>query len=197
MPAPEHWAAPDDFPWAQRASDGMCVALVHGRNPREVLAELFAPDTGRLRDRVRTPVMPAKSAREWSWAQTGYFTAFEVGQLGDWTLLVEENGYQINDARTVGPLSVGTAVAVLYWTVTGRWHFRWAVDGTIVRSFGQDDVEESSSTGRKLPQEKGSGYRTDWSKASGFALLQRLTGVLLREQDLRDGDRIALGIDPG
>jgi hypothetical protein len=200
VPTPQQYAHPADFPWAARISEALCVALVHDRAPEPVLTQLSALGTARQSGRVRSPILPAPEARAVAQAWDGprYATTLEAGTIGDWTLVVEDNGYLANHRETVGPLSVGTAVAVVYWTVTGRWHFWWAVDGTVVRSFGQDDRWENELTGHRLPQEDGLPEPGDWNRAAGIALLQRLTGVRLTQADVvAPGNRIALVYEPG
>ena len=82
-------------------SGGAAVALVRGKSPLEALEILGA-------DKEVGPA-PADEVREWAAAQDyrEYGTALEAELLGDWTLVVELNGFRATDIALLRRLSKG------------------------------------------------------------------------------------------
>lgn len=188
---PYAWTESDHGPFAL----GAAVALVRGCPPARALEVLGA---GRA-----TQVAPAQVVRDWAAEQDceHYGTAVEAGEIGDWTIVVELNGYQATVPGLIEKLSRDGEAVVIFQNVNALSSFQYARNGIIVRAF-DPLLPHMGQTGERLPQEAGiafPGGKGELHPMPGaFLLAERLTGIRLTESDLSEpGDRIAVGIHPG
>jgi hypothetical protein len=74
--ATDAWPSGAEYAWAEHwESTGVCVAMVRGRSPEEVLREMILdPPIG---------IVPVDAAREWAGTQPmdRYGTTFEIGEV--------------------------------------------------------------------------------------------------------------------
>jgi hypothetical protein len=185
------WTESDHGPFAL----GAVVALIKGCSPAQALDVLGA---GRV-----TPVSPARATRDWAAQQDyqHYGTAVEAGEIGEWTIVVELNGYQATVPGLLEKLSQGGEAVVIFQNVNGDSSFQYAKNGTIVRAF-DPLLPHMGQTGDPLPEEQGITFPGENGElhpmAGAFLVAERLTGIQLSESDLTEpGDRIAVGIHPG
>ena len=194
-PLPPFNAATAPFAWSETtrplADEGICVALVKGLTPRQALS-LLAPD-------AKTPVETAAAARRWADATPAehYGTALEAGTLGDWTVVLEVNGYRAQTGDYPARLSQHGEAVVYYVNVELDSTFTVARRGTAVRALDPVGGGTIAPSGRALPEERGLQLGTVHATSSSLALLQRLTGVTLTPKDVDDpSGRIAVGLQP-
>lgn len=173
---------------------GAAVALVRGKNPHEALAILGA-------DGEVGPAC-ANEVREWAYAQDyrEYGTALEAELRGDWTLVVELNGFRATDSDLLQRLSEAGEAVVIYRNVNARMRFMYARGGKIVRDF-DPLLDHSNVAIHRLPEEEGISFPGEngelHSMPGAFLLAERITGIQLRAEDIENADgRIAIGIRP-
>jgi len=173
---------------------GAAVALVRGKSPLEALEILGA-------DKEVGPA-PADEVREWAAAQDyrEYGTALEAELLGDWTLVVELNGFRATDIALLRRLSKGGEALVVYNNVNALMLFRYARDGRILRDF-DPLLDPSDEATDRLLEEQGITFPGDNDELHPlpgvYLLAERLTGIPLRAANLTDASgRIAVGIRP-
>jgi hypothetical protein len=185
----------DDDPYAwTEAGHGFVatIALVKGRSPAQAL-EIIGAGRG-------TPVASAQEIRDWVDEQEypAYGTAIEAGVIGDWTFVVESGGYQA--LRYAEQLSQAGEAVVIYQSINADASFRYARNGTVIRSF-DPLLPDAPQEGEALPEEEGIAFPGEGDELhpmpGSFLLAERLTGIRLTEADLTEpGDRIAIGIHP-
>ena len=168
-----HWR-PD---WAQ----AHCVTLVSNSTAEGVLAALGATPSGTAGG-VDEFYDRAVDAYDVSQAVIG-----ATGLDGDWTLMVEVNGFVGVTERLMGPLSVGRTVVSHFRNVNAAYRFQWWRDGQLVVDFdpmfpvdsryGADPDAVSDDVGAVGMAPDGDAGDIDCSAAS-FALAQRITGVV-------------------
>lgn len=179
------------YEWADGDNEsvalGFCVCLARGLDPVEAL--------NRLVPKPSTPLVSAIEAREWAAVQeiTHFGTSVEAEVRGEWTLTIELRGFQATRQTRLEPLSEGTRAISLFTNVNAAMEFSVADEGAVVRAF--DPLLGTQLVGSPLPQESMLPFGIEAPKASGLALLEGLTGISLRLEDLRDpGTRQALGL---
>jgi hypothetical protein len=123
----------------------VCVSLVRGIAPEKAVKMLTSGDVRPL----------AGSAAADDWINTGsddrYWIA--VGQIGGWTFLWEDNGYDGSLPGIARRLSAGTSMVSFYWNVNEVETFTDAVNGRIVRSFDPVLDKRNGGVGKPLPVE--------------------------------------------
>ncbi len=173
---------------------GAAVALVKGRTPTEAL-EILGAD-------CEVGIAAAVEVREWANQQDywNYGTALEAGTLGDWTIVVELNGFRATNRELLSLLSEGGEAVVIYRNVNALSSFQYARGGQIVREF--DPLGDASHDAAfRLPEEEGISFPGDNGELhpmkGAFSLAERLTGIRLSAADLENADqRIAVGLRP-
>jgi hypothetical protein len=183
------WAeAMERYGWASLA-EPMCATLVRQRSSHEVLAGLARE--------VEVEEGPGSldAARQWL-ADDEYQTLASLVwavPVGDWTLAVEEIGWQGSNPAVAAALSVGTKVVSYYWSVNADMTFTVAEDGAIVRQFDpllEYDEDGVARRGMPLPEEGGLPFGLNGARQASFALMERLTGVSV-QPELATPDRLA------
>lgn len=170
---------------------GATVSLVKGMTPAQVLDVL---DDDSVID-------PGSAAEIWPQFvelprddRTAYPAFIVARQVGDWTLVVEENGFRA--AFLADALSSSGEAVVVYRSVDADASFTYAKAGTTVRFFDPllfDMI--GSQTGEPLPEEAGIAFGEEpfYPQSRCFVLVERLTGVSLTEADLAiPGDGLAV-----
>jgi hypothetical protein len=181
------------YGWASLAQP-MCVSLVRDRSPEEVLAGLAREMT------VEIGPGPFDVAMQWVQAQDYQDLASLAWAVpvGNWTLAVEENGWQAVTPSVARALSADTRLVAYYWSVNADMTFLLAEDGNIVRQFdpllGYDDGVARHGT--PLPEEEGLPFGLAGARQAAFALIERLTGVSV-QPDMATPDRLTQAVTPG
>lgn len=172
---------------------GATLALVHRRPPEQVLA-LLAPD-------AVLPLTTAAQARRWAEQSLDVDvealpSALLAGQVGDWTVVWEDNGFRATDKTLLRQLSENTRAVVVFQSADGPSSIQYAVDGQIVRSFDPVLYDNRSLwSGDRLPEETGLTFEIGDAMADALRLAERLTGLRLTVDDVtRLEDRIGVGI---
>ena len=171
---------------------GCCVALVRDVAAEEALVRLVT--------KPKTTVGRVEQIRTWAEGHQypAYGNSVEATTVGDWTVIVEINGYQATLDEPLARLSRGTKAAVVYWNVNALMGFYWSVDGTQVRYFDPLLYDNPGWLGNPLPQEEGLTFGLGHPRAAAMACAERLTGVRLTRAFLDDrADWIAVGHNPG
>jgi hypothetical protein len=106
----------------------------------------------------------------------------QLADLGDWTVVIEDNGYLGSLEENLGPLSANGSAVNVFWNVNMVTSFGYAVAGEVVRYF--DPIGVDASTGDPLPDEADLDFEPEDADSIGLALLllERLTGEAI------DGD---------
>ena len=110
----------------------------------------------------------------------------QVDAIGDWTLLVEPNGWVTAYGEALSRLSEGGKAGNDFWNVNAHMRFGWAVDGTLIRQFDPLLYDADGA----LPEEAGLPFgHPGLSGGAALALLTRLTGVEIDQSGLLDRAR--------
>jgi len=148
--------------------EAVCVSMVRGVAPAKAVEELTS-------GRART--FPSRvAAEDWVVASDDddrYWIA--AGQIGDWTFVWEDNGFQGSLDRSAVRLSAGTVFVSAYWNVNAVETFTLARNGHIVRQF-DPVLDRNGGTGDALPAEA----RLDWDEAEVSML--RLQATITDEE---------------
>jgi hypothetical protein len=137
----------------------------------------------------------ARTFDECFWVADGPQWAL-VDQVDGGVLVAEHNGWRGEEA--VGPLSRGARLACFFRNVQAVMHFVYAVDGTVVAEFDpllhRHPTEHGEGTAIAGEME-GLGFGLFAAEPSSLSLLQRLTGVTVRESWLTTPQR-AVALPP-
>ncbi len=179
-----------DYGWVKGRFPGLaeayCVTLVRGVAPGALLERLGADDLGKV-------VVGAEDLTEWAYdlwdEEDGDRLPVGVSAVGEWTLMVEANGYVGVTEKLVGPASAGTTLVSHFVNVNAVDHFQWYEDGDLRLTFeplfpfnrsGSDPdglVDAMREAGFDLSDGEDREYRHGGEAA--FALAERITGVRL------------------
>jgi hypothetical protein len=183
------------FDWAYDDSVfglGATVSLVAGLGPARVL-QLLAPEGA-------TEVGSVAQVRAWADRFQGppWAHVVEAWTVGDWTVALEDSsGYRATTGGTVEGLSRSGRAVVVSCNVNAVMWFGYAVEGVLVRQFEPLSYEVMGQVGDPLPEEDGLdfGQREDRWLQAALLLMERITGMVLRPEDLRTGGagRLAVG----
>ena len=162
---------PTEHPYAWTEGDhsplggGATAALARGKSPISTLEILGA-------DRAVGPG-PAVEIREWVAAQDfpEVGTALEAEVVGDWTLVVEFNGYRATDLTLFQRLSQGAEAILIYSSVNADMQFMYARDGVILRNF-DPMLDDSDDVTTACPRRKASPSQV---KTASFSRCQHLS----------------------
>jgi len=148
--------------------EAVCVSMVRGVAPAKAVEELTS---GRAR-----PFPTRVAAEDWVAASDDYNRNWiAAGQIGDWTFIWEDSGFQGSLDRSAVRLSASTAFVSAFWNVNAVEAFTYARDGDIVRQF-DPVLDQSGGTGNAIPAEA----RLDWDEAEASML--RLQAAITRQQ---------------
>jgi hypothetical protein len=160
-----------DYAWLEERFpdllEAYCITLVRGIAPEEVLRRLGAPEARRI-----TGVDGLTEAAFAAWdLYEGDQLFLGATAVGDWTLVVEPNGFLGIIEAAVVPLSRGTRLVSHFRNVEAVDHFYWIEDGTIRLTFEPLFAD-----------------RRDGSDPDGLVEIMELVGFDLRPADDRNGD---------
>jgi hypothetical protein len=173
---------------------GYCFTLVKDLSRTDALAQLATQDL-----RSITGLRDFRSAAHdnFPWrTHNPYFIG--AVDLGEWTLLVEDNGFMGVHIPTVRPLSVGTQVISHYRGVDAEDRFLWLEDGELRldfeplfpfrRSGSEPDglVEVMQQVGFDLNDDEDRDF--ELHTEATLALAEHLTGVRLTAELLASAD---------
>ncbi|MEV0482283.1 DUF6461 domain-containing protein [Streptomyces sp. NPDC050508] len=181
----------DDYTWLQKQHAPLmhayCVTLVRAITPDRLLHELGAePD-------IRVTGVEALHEPSYDSWDEHYGDPLFVGvaAVGDWSLMVEHNGYLGVTTAAMLPVSRGRTVVSHYRNVNAVDHFYWFEDGDIrlhfepLFAYARDGSHADEPELLAEMRESGFDLREDKDRHYGlhteatFALAHRLTGVLL------------------
>ncbi|MFC7307786.1 DUF6461 domain-containing protein [Streptomyces monticola] len=178
-----------DYRWLKERFSGLaeayCLSLVRDRTPDELLSHIGATPYIHVKG-VEELLEPAYDA--WD-EHDGEQLFVAVARLGDWTLMVEPNGYLGAFGEVLGPLSRGTTAVSHFRNVNALDHFHWYEDGELrlhfepLFAFERDGSTPDALTDvmRDVGFDLSDGDERDYSlhTEAVFALAERLTGVRL------------------
>ncbi len=185
-----------DYAWLYERYEGLmeayCVTLVRGVAPDGLLQELGAESVLRVTG-VEGLCEPSHDA----WDEHGG-DRMSVGAaaVGDWSLMVEYNGYLGVTEEAMAPVSRGRTVVSHFRNVNAVDHFYWFEDGELRLHFEPlfPDSRDGSHADELLAEMRESGFDlTEGGDYEGhtraaFALAHRLTGVRLTPELLESLD---------
>ncbi|MFE0513903.1 DUF6461 domain-containing protein [Streptomyces sp. NPDC058964] len=176
-----------DYAWLDERyaalMEAYCVTLVEGIAPEELLRELGAEPDERISG-VEALAEPSYDA--WDEYDDDLLLV-AVAAVGDWTLMVEHNGYVGITDRFALPLSRGRTVVSHFRNINAVDHFYWFEDGDIRLHFEPlfPHRRDGSRPDELLAEMRESGF--DLGKEedqdvslhteAAFALAHRITGV--------------------
>lgn len=187
-----------DYAWLEERHENLmqayCVTLVRGLTPEELLRELKAEPGPRITG-VEGLCEPSYEVR------ASYELFVGATSVGDWSLMVEFNGYLGVTNEAMIPLSRGRSVVSHFLNVNAVDHFCWYEDGELRLHFEplfayyrdgthpDELLEEMRESGFDLTEhddaegDDGDDDR-DYEGLTGasFALAHRITGVRLTPQ---------------
>jgi hypothetical protein len=192
-----------DYLWFEescRISEAYCLTLVEGLGAAEALERIDAKQVGR-----------AAGLEEFVDSSQYEFDTltFSIGatEVGDWTMLVEKNGYLGVTEKVIEPLSTGTQVVSHFCNVNALDRFCWMVDGDLrlyfeplfpdVRSGSDPDgqIDAMLAAGFDLSDSDDENHDYILHTAATFALAERLTGVRVTAELLETADYLC-GLAP-
>lgn len=178
-----------DYTWLDEQHavlmEAYCITLVRGITPGELLHALGAEPDIRVTgvEALRQPTFD-------SWDEHDGDPAFVgVAAVGDWSLMVEYNGYLGVTDEAMLPVSHGHTVVSHFRNVNAVDHFNWYEDGDIRLHFeplfpyarngshADELLTEMRESGFDLSEDDDRNYQQHTEAA--FALAHRLTGVHL------------------
>jgi hypothetical protein len=178
-----------DYAWLRQDHpdllDAYCVTLVGDMAPRELLQRLGA-EPGETVSGV--PALAEPSYDAWDEFDGEQLLA-GAAAVGDWTLMVEYNGYVGTTTELMAPVSRGRSVVSHFRNVNAVDHFSWLQDGRTRLHFeplfahqrdGSDPdglLTEMTESGFDLREDDDRDF-TGHTEAA-FALAHRITGVRL------------------
>jgi hypothetical protein len=178
-----------DYAWLdkryQNLMEAYCLTLVHGLTPEELLRELGAGIEMRATG-VEALCEPSYD----SWEEYDGDRMFVgVTAVGDWSLMVEYNGYLGIRDKAMLPVSRGRRVVSHFRNVNAVDHFYWFEDGDTRLHFEPlfPYARDGSHPDELLAEMRESGFdlsdaddrdHTDHTEAA-FALAHRITGIRL------------------
>jgi hypothetical protein len=184
----------DDYLWFEpdcRISEAYCLTLVQGLDAAQALARIDAGVVGRAAGLEAF----VDSVPDEHGGDRLYLGATAVG---DWTLLVEENGYLGVTQKVIEPLSAGTQVVSHFKNVNAVDYFYWMVDGDLRLQFEPlfpDTRDGSDPDGQLAAMERAGFDLTDSDDdsnnlhtAAAFAFAEHLTGVRVTNELLESAD---------
>jgi hypothetical protein len=173
-----------------------CLTLVEGLSRAETLKRIGAETDCRLVG-VEQLNESAYSKAHWGGEQ-GYQNYVGATDLGEWTLIVEPNGFLGVTEQVIVPLSRGVRLVSHYKNVDSDNRFCWVEDGDIRLRFepmfahyrsGSDPdglVDVMPELGFDLAHEEDRNYEP--YKEAAFALAEHITGVRLTAAILESAD---------
>ncbi|MEV0246089.1 DUF6461 domain-containing protein [Nocardia sp. NPDC050712] len=176
-----------DYTWLDEhyphLMEAYCLTLVRDITPEALLAELRAEPASSVKgvDALYEPSFDA-------WDDHGGDKLFVgVTAVGDWSVMLEFNGYLGSTSEVILPLSRGRTVVSHFRNINAVDHFHWYEDGDLRLHFEPlfAHSRDGSHPDQLLTQMVESGF--DLSDAddrdyeahteASFALAQRITGV--------------------
>ncbi|WP_055528270.1 DUF6461 domain-containing protein [Streptomyces graminilatus] len=179
-----------DYTWLEEQYEGLmqayCVTLVKGISPDGLLHELGAESVLRVTG-VEALFEPSCGAGE---GYRGDLMFVGVAAVGDWSLMVEYNGYVGIREAAMGPVSRGRTVVSHFRNVNAVDYFYWFEDGDLRLRFEPlfPSLRNGSHPDELLTEMRESGFDLteddkdrdfDGHTEAAFALAHRLTGVHL------------------
>lgn len=178
-----------DYGWLrerhQDLLEAYCVTLVQDMTPDRLLRELRAEPDGRV---TGVAALAEPSYDAWDEYEDDRLLV-GAAAVGDWTLMVEYNGYVGNRSELMDPVSRGRTVVSHFRNVNAVDSFYWSEDGEI--RLGFEPLFPSHRHGTDpdglLTEMRESGFdlRADDERdftghtEAAFALAHRITGVRL------------------
>jgi hypothetical protein len=166
------------FGWHED-SEALTVTLVRGLDPDGVIEQLGLRQAG---DGPLTFEAAWADGMESPSSELAEVDFIQLDQIGDWTVILEDNGFLGSLKENLAPLSTNGQAVSIYWNVNAVCSFDSAVAGKVTRSFDPSGINGES--GDPLPEESDLDFEEDDADFIGlsFLLMERLTGITL------DGD---------
>ncbi|MGW2487278.1 DUF6461 domain-containing protein [Streptomyces sp. NPDC001606] len=181
-----------DYRWLREEHapllEAYCVTLVKGLAPEQLLKELKAEKEGSV-----TGVAELEEPCYDAWDEhDGLSVLVGVAALGDWTLMVEYNGFLGTLADVMLPVSRGRTAVSHFRNINAVDHFYWFEDGEIRLQFEPLFPTQRHGThpDELVTQMRESGFDLrehgerdiDLHTEAAFALAERITGVRLTRE---------------
>jgi hypothetical protein len=175
-----------DYAWLEEQYphllEAYCVTLVRGLSPDALLKALGAEPGERL-----TGVAELNGPAYDEWESDELFVG--ITSVGDWSLMVEYNGFLGVGIETMLPVSRGRTVVSHYRNINAVDHFYWHEDGVTRLHFEPlfPHHRDGSHPDELLADIRESGFDLsteddrsfDGHTEAAFALAERITGVRL------------------
>ncbi|MFI7414499.1 DUF6461 domain-containing protein [Streptomyces sp. NPDC049627] len=194
-----------DYAWLEERYENLmqayCITLVRGLTPEELLRELKAEPGPRITgvDGLCEPSYAVDAA---------YRLFVGAARVGDWSLMVEFNGYLGVTNEAMIPLSRGRTVVSHFLNVNAVDHFCWYEDGELRLHFEPlfAHYRDGTRPDELLTDMRESGFdliehdeddERDYQDLTGasFALAHRITGIGLTPE-LFESAEFTCGIAP-
>lgn len=185
-----------DYLWFEERfpelAEAYCFTLVHRLTPSELLRRLEGRE-----ESARTGVEQVVEAAFDLLESDDSLQFLAMTPLGDWTLLIEPNGYLGVTEERVLPASAGTRWVSHFVNINGVDLFLWAEDAANRLSFepGFPDSRWGTAPDELLTVMQDIGFQfweetsdtaEDMSASAAFALAEHLTGVRITPELLRE-----------
>lgn len=166
-----------DFGWVED-SEALSITCIRGLSEHEIIARLGYHPIGTKQQSLHDAYV---GLLDQEGIDSGPGQVFEHD---GWMVLVEQNGWRASLSQALALLSEAGVAANLFWNVNGLARFGYAVSGAVVRSFDLSGID--GSEGDPLPEEADLGFDDPDGRSltSGMVLLQRMTGLVLSEDEL-------------
>jgi hypothetical protein len=164
-----------EYDWTQD-NEALSITLVRGLNDDAIVSQL---NLRRTSDKPLTfeaawvELPEPRAGAVWWRAQ--------IGHLGGWTVVIEDNGAGGADPANREALSAAGSAVNVFWNVNGASSFGYAVGGRLVRYFDPSRADTWADEGEPLPGEADLDFDDEDADPipPAMLLMQRLAGVTL------------------
>lgn len=196
--------------WAQWRPDwaeAHCVTLVSDATAEEVVTSLSGDPVTRVRG---IDALYERAVDNWPGGYDPSHAAVGVADAGHgWALIAEINGYVGVTERLIGPMAPGRTIVSHFRNINAAYRFHWWRDGWLVvdfdllfpmERFGSDPdavVDDIRGVGVPLDEPPEDFAAVDLG-AAGFALAERITGVVCTPELFERSDFLVAAVEvPG
>ena len=194
-------ATAHDYTWfTSDFPDAYCITLIQGLTPEEFLSRIGAEVEPGMRDAEGLEQLCSDVGFDGRHHRLPIGTTAVTGDGSLWTLGVEWNGFAGITDEIMKPASAGTRIVSHFRNENAADYFHWYEDGEVRLQFeplfayarwgseADSIAEQMRESGFDLSDAEDRDF--ELHTEASFALAERLTGVRLTEQTLREAQYV-------
>jgi hypothetical protein len=166
-----------------------CVTFVRGASVDEVM-DRFGGDPDTAEWMTLREAVDSSASSDYADDDCQIILADAVGE---WVVVVEENGFQATLPEVVKKVSTGAQMVSVFWNVNSDSQFTYAVNGQVITTFDLVFPEERSGSDPDYllePMSKLLLISEDQTLTFAFALAESITGVRFEQDWLEEKHRV-------